>query len=199
MRLFLLSLLMFLSLSCFSNEVNEPDVYVWKSKAEPIDYKCVPDTLVGFNWAKGDGKHKLVTFNSSGYEHFFLTHISNVPTKALTYPEESLLTRRTSFENVKYKDLSIPQIVFEENSYFFRKQSEDPNLYRTYFGECKYYDDGEVKNIECTKALRHFELDLDTMRFVISYLGTWHHSNNPPDYAGNSAFLGHGECRKYFR
>ena len=44
MRVTLLLLMASISFTCFSDE------YVWKSKAEPIDYKCSPDKEVGISW-----------------------------------------------------------------------------------------------------------------------------------------------------
>lgn len=198
MRLLLLSLSMFLSLSCFSDEVNEPDVYVWKSKAEPIDYKCVPDKEVGLNWALSSDDHELTTFKPSGYNHFFLAHISNVPLKSF-----GLNLTESAFEHVFYEDLSDESLILEKNSYFFRTESDDPNSFYTYSpSTCQYFKPikgSGTNEITCTSGRRHFEVDLDTMRFVSSYLGTWHSSNNKSDYAGNSAFLSYGQCRKYFR
>ena len=191
---------MFLSLSCFSDEVNEPDNYVWQSKTESIDYKCVPDKEVGLNWALSGDDHKLLTFLPSGYDEFFLTHISNIPNAALPKPDLPLNVRKGTIEYRFYEDLSTESSRLEINSYYFRMQSEDPRSYNTYStGECKYYDNDEVKNIECVKALRHLEVDLNTMRFVSSYLGTCHYSNKPSDYKGDSAVLSYGKCRKYFR
>ena len=200
MRLLFLSLLMFLSLSCFSDEVNEPDVYVWKSKAEPIDYKCVPDKEVGLNWSLSGDDHKLTTFSPSGHDEFFLTHISNIPNAALPKPDLPINARKGNIEYRFYEDLSTESSRLEIDSYYLRSQSEDPRSYNTYStGECKYYDNGKLKNIECNKNLLHFEVDLDTMRFVSSYLGTWHYSTKSSDSKGDSAVLSYGKCRRYFR
>jgi hypothetical protein len=194
MRVTLLLLMASISFTCFSDE------YVWKSQAEPIDYKCSPDKEVGINWDKDGDQHELTTFLSSGHDEFFLTHISNIPTRALPRPDLPIHERKALIESAFYNDLSTGSSTLENNSYFLRRQSEDPSSFGIYrSGECKYYDNNEVKNIECAKALRHLEVDLDTMRFVSSYLGTWHYSNKPSDYKGDSAVLSYGKCRKYFR
>jgi len=63
MRLLLLPLVMFITPVALSED------YV--SKAEPIDYKCVPDKEVGINWDADGDDHELVTFKSSDHDILF--------------------------------------------------------------------------------------------------------------------------------
>lgn len=195
MRVTILLLIASISFTCFSDE------YVWKSKAEPIDYKCVPDKEVGINWDKDGDEHKVVTFNSATHDDFFLTHISNIPDKAFDPPKLPINERKARFERQLFDGSnSHDDFIFEDRSYFLRKASADPDDSLTYYlSKCSYTKmDSGSKTISCDSP-RNFELDLVTMRFVTSYLGTWHSSNKPSDYSGDSAVISYGMCRKYYR
>lgn len=191
---------MLISLAGFADVVTESEEYVWKSKAEPIDYKCVPDKEVGIDWALSGDDHKLTTFLPSGHDEFFLTHISNIPIKALPASSLTINERKFILEKTHYEDSSYLDVITESNSYFLRTQTEDPSSFKTYLkSKCEYSNNRGISHIIKCSARHNFELDLDTMRFVSSYLGTWHHSTKPSDYSGNSAVLSYGQCRKYFR
>ena len=100
MRITLLLLMMSISFTCFSDE------YVWKSKVEPIDYKCSPDKEVGIIWDADGDDHNFVTFKSSQHDDFFLTHISNIPNTAHPSSDLPINDRKGSIKYVFYKDLS---------------------------------------------------------------------------------------------
>ena len=195
MRVTLLLLMASISFTCFSDE------YVWKSKAEPIDYKCSPDKEVGISWDKDGDEHEVVTFKSSQHDDFFLTHISNIPDKAFEPPAVPINERKARFERQLFDDSnSTDDFIFEDRSYFLRKASADPDSSLTYYlSECSYNNMGSGYNTISCVSPRKFVLDLVTMRFVTSYLGTWHSSNKPSDYAGDSAVISYGMCRKYYR
>lgn len=194
MRVTILLLMASISFTCFSDE------YVWKSKVEPIDYKCVPDKEVGISWDKDGDEHKVVTFNSATHDDFFLTHISNIPDKAFYPTKLPINERKARFERKLFDGSnSLNDYISEVRSYFLRKASSDPDDSLTYIqSKCSYTKMYDSRTISCNFP-RNFELDLVTMRFVTSYLGTWHSSNKPSDYSGDSAVISYGMCRKYYR
>lgn len=195
MRVTLLLLMASISFTCFSDE------YVWKSQAEPIDYKCSPAKEVGINWDKDGDEHKVVTFNSATHDDFFLTHISNIPDKVFDSPNLPINEQKAKFERKLFDDSnSVDDFIFEDDSYFLRGASADPDDSLTYYlSDCSYIKrHSSSKTISCDSP-RKFVLDLVTMRFVTSYLGTWHSSNKSSDYAGDSAVISYGMCRKYYR
>lgn len=203
MRLFLLTLVTFLSFTCMSNESDE---YVWKSKADPIDYKCTPYKAAGIDWDEGGEQHKLTTFAPSSYKDFFLTHISNIPTKALPSPASPLNQRRAFLESYfEYKD--DYGFITETNSYFLRTQADNPNVLTTYLlSKCEYkYGHNQDKFVKCKTEQYNLELNLRSMRFVSIEIGSWHHGPIPPElaaYAFGSTWntvINYGVCRKYFR
>ena len=186
---------------CFADQVYGSDEYVWKSKAEPIDYKCVPDKEVGINWGKDGDEHKVVTFNTAVYNDLFLTHISNIPDSALSFPNVPLNKQKANFENQLFDgSQSQDDFILEDRSYFLRTQSDDPDdVMNYYLSRCIYTKKGSGSNTISCDSPRAFTLDLVTMRFVSSYLGTWHLSNKPSGYQGDSAVISYGICRKYYR
>ena len=189
MRLLLLPLVMMITPVALSED------YV--SKAEPIDYKCVPDTETGVNWDSDGDDHRLVTFKSNEYKDFFLIHTSNVPKQASRFKNDVENLNLTPNESY----------IYEFRSYYYRTQDLDPNDPVTYLRspDCKYwsgrfdesFDDDTY--ISCSSLGRSFSLDLDSMRFVRSYLGTWHEQSKDSKYAGDSAVISYGTCSKYFR
>jgi hypothetical protein len=186
MRLLLLPLVMLFTPVVLSGD------YV--SKVEPIDYKCVPDKEVGMNWDADGDDHQLNTFKSNDHDIFFLTHSSNAPAEAVTFIPRIV--------DLSWND----SVVYEQNSYTFRKADQDPKRHETYYNSfsCRYFD-GELngrlrRSISCGDfALGAFEFNLITKRFSYSYIGTWHNQSEDSKYEGNSSVLSYGTCRKYFR
>lgn len=186
MRLLLLPLVMLITPVALSED------YVWKSKAEPIDYKCVVEREVGIDWENGS---RLVEFDSKGYKDIFLTHISNIPTVGLPSPRGSLNERRSIMEQ-KFSSLSSdPDYIYEEGSYFIRTEDSDPKSFQTYLlsQTCSYSGDVKYGVVSCSDLRGTFSLYTKTKRFVQSGLGGWHFGSSDP------AVLRYGTCREYFR
>ena len=182
MRLLLLVLVMLITPIALSEN--------YTSKADPIDYKCVPHKEVGINW-DGDGDdHKISTFQSNDHDIFFLTHHSNVPAEVAN-------TIQTP-QDISWTDT----VVYERNSYYFRKANQDPKNNVTYYTSlsCNYFEDESSQSIECgNKSKGAFEFNLKTKRFAYSYIGTWHNKSESSKSESNSAVLSYGACSKYFR
>lgn len=199
MRLLLLPLVMFITPVALSED------YVWKSKLAPIDYKCVMDNQVGINWDSYGDNHRFLTFKSK-YKDIFLTHIANIPITALPSPIISSPTSKKLTVNERKSMMDNESSVgesYEHRTYFIREQDENPNVESTYFlsPSCTYGINKLISKsptISC-HGFESFQLNLETMRFVKSYTGTWHHQDEDSNYAGDSAFIGYGTCSKYFR
>ena len=163
------------------------------------DYKCVSEKKGGFNHNK-DGS-KLTSFR--GQEEFFLTHISNIPREAFTSGDINDL--RQNYENQFFEISETYGTIEEKGSYSIRRPDQDPKLLPTHFlNRCNVNsiptpnDTGTI-NCYTTKDLMQFSLDLETMRFTYSYLGTWHLKQFIKDYYGDSSVFAFGTCKKYFR
>lgn len=197
MRLLLLPLVMLITPVALSED------YVWKSKAEPIDYKCVVEREVGIDWDNGS---QLVEFDSKGYKDIFLTHISNIPIPALPLQESPLSERRYAmekyyFRNLLSKDAGVTYWkstdISEEGSYFIRTEDSDPKSHFTYhFSQSCTYSDGASRDarIYCSDGVSTFSFHTGTKRFFQSALGNWH-----LDFNDQPSVLRYGTCREYFR
>lgn len=197
MRLLLLPLVMLITPVALSED------YVWKSKAEPIDYKCVVDAVGGFLWGNSPDAHKVVPFKPDN-EDIFITHISNIPSKAFLELNGTLNYGKSQFENYLFEDLNplnLGGLLSEKRSYFIRTSDDAPKLLSTYTQSsiCTYSKSDNLHGLSCSETDRSFSFDLNTMRFVSSYLGTWHQKNKDSEYAGDSAVITYGTCSKYFR
>jgi len=194
MRLLLLPLVLFITPVALSED------YVWKSKAEPIDYKCVVERKVGFDWEDGS---RFLEFDSKGYKDIFLTHISNLPVGSMTpfippFTEPPSLNERRSdmeehnFRNLLTKGVFRETTIKEEGSYFMR--NEDLKHGSSLSKSCVYTDSASTNaSIDCFDSRSTFSFNTGTKRFSQSLLGGWHLGL---PYA---SVLSYGTCRKYFR
>jgi hypothetical protein len=166
------------------------------------DYKCTADEVGGYvHSASG---HNLVRFAESA--DFFLTHISNIPSRAIADTAEEFLygTGKTEDELRGLLEAGLLEFevglfdVTEKGSYFIRTPNQDPNNIRTHtlsLCTAKGSQDDGLKSIYCHEDRKIFRFDGATKRFSFVYMGTWDEKTKN----GDSSVFAFGTCEEYYR
>lgn len=170
------------------------------------NYRCISAEDGGFNHT-ADG-HKLAHFGDRS--EFFITHISRIPTKALSIllPSDVAVSLAGHEDNLrkavearwmtqtKYTD----KFIVEKGSFFIRTPEQDPLKLSSYMlHQCTAYKTSAGDSIACfvEDTRRSFVFDIKTKRFSYSYLGTWD-QNVKDKYHGDSSVFAFGSCKRYY-
>lgn len=166
-------------------------------------YKCTSDFVGGYKHDKGVSK--LVAFRDE--EVFFITHITDLPIEAIPPlsqvegKDESEI--RSSFENSSNVSIGGQPGVFvhEEGTYYIRVPSQNPktSAYVLFGSKCNagFIVGKNDESINCSDSSHIYELNLGTMRFSSSYLGSWHIKSENGETPDSSVFA-FGSCEEYY-
>lgn len=170
-------------------------------------YKCT--TSFGGGFLHQNGKSQLEAFPDGFSMDFFLTHITDLPLKALNgfasiAELENEAAARREFEEMK--NILIRAYDggrYEERTYYIRPQAQDPNdPFWLVVNECSVSRTDDFKRgsetVSCTIEPRsRFSMDLTTNKFSIAALGGWHLDSGAEAEASFSS-VSFGHCSEYY-
>ena len=154
-------------------------------------FKCIVDYQGGVNHS--DTGHSAHNYNVRG-EEFRLVPRSHLMGKP--WGENFLSGFPASIQS------GGDGFVHEIDTYWIRDAANDPDDVYSWTG-CSLRRMEKFNweyAMQCGEdfSQRVFRLNLETMRFVHVYLGTWDVPQSNPDWDGNSSVFSYGTCNSYY-